>query len=378
MTRAAFIIGAKRTPVAPRNGAFASITATELGQCTIEKLLKELHLPGNVVECSIISNALYGGGNPARLSALAAAIPESAPALTIDTQCCGGIDALHIASSLIRSGDHDFILAGGSESFSTAPRRFRRTAGSDPDIEYQRPPFSPWSDRDPDMLEAAATLAKDLAITRVEQEEYARKSHTKALAAMTKIAQECISISGLQADSFTRNLSDRAQRKLPVLAGDVGFGITASTTAVEADASAICAVVSENYLNAHPEFRSKAVRILGGSSVGSDPTMPGLAPVAAVKKTLGDLSLNIVQFDIFEMMEAFSSQAIACMQLCDIDPTITNLSGGALARGHPIGASGAINVVRLYQEMVCNLDFKLGLATIAGAGGLGSTLVLQK
>lgn len=378
MTNAAYIIGAKRTPVAPRNGALASISAPELGKHVIESLLNELRMPGEAVDHCILGNALYGGGNPARLSALAAGIPESIPALTIDTQCCGGLDAMLLASNMIGAGNHDFILAGGAESYSTAPRRFSRSVGDTPDIEYNRPPFSPWSDRDPDMLDAAAALAKDLSISRDEQEDFARKSHAKALAAKSKLQIECASIAGCQNDSFTRSLSPRMQSKLPLLAGEGDFGITASTTAVEADASAVCAVVSDRFLTVHPELRPKAIRILGGNSVGSDPAMPGLAPVAAINNTLNALSLNAVQFDVIEMMEAFASQAIACMRICNLDVSRTNLGGGALARGHPIGASGAINAVRLYHEMIANADFKLGLAAIAGAGGLGSAIVLNK
>lgn len=378
MTSRAYIIGAIRTPVAPRNGAFALMNATTLGQLVIEGLLGELNLPNDVVEYCIFGNALYAGGNPTRLSALAAKIPESNPALTIDSQCCGGLDSLLLACSLVKSGKHDFILAGGMESFSTAPRRFMRSIGDSPDTEYKRPPFSPWPDRDPDMLEAAATLAMELKITRAEQEEFARISHSKALSAKTKLVQECISISDQQTDTFARNLTFQTQQRLPKLAGEDDFGITASTTAVEADGSAVCAVVSESFLVAHPKFQSKAVRILGGNSVGSDPTMPGLAPVAAVKKTLNDCSLNIVHFSVIEVMEAFASQAIACMKLCDMDQNKVNLGGGALARGHPIGASGTINAVRLYYEMLSNSDFNLGLATIAGAGGLASTIVFEK
>lgn len=378
MTNAAYIIGAKRTPVAPKNGAFAAISAPRLGQFVIEDLLGEIGLPGEAVEQCIFGNALYAGGNPARLSALAAGLPESTPAMTIDTQCCGGLDSLHLACSLITAGRYDVILAGGIESYSTAPRRLKRAQGNAPDIEYKRPPFSPWSDRDPDMLDAAAMLAKEHSITRLAQEAYARKSHSKAIAAKARLTSECVSVSSIQTDSFARNLHDRAQSKLRVLAGDPDFGVTASTTAVEADASAICAVASESFLLSNPTFRPNAVRILGGVSVGGDPAMPGIAPVAAIKSTLSELSLNIVQFSAIEVMEAFACQAIACIKLCGMNQDKVNLGGGALARGHPIGASGAINAVRLYHELISNSERKLGLATIAGAGGLGSTLVLER
>ena len=292
MSTSCWMIGAKRTPVAPRCGAYAGIGAPELGSLVVRALLDELRVPADLVDCCVFANGLYGGGNPARVSALAAGIPESVPSLTIDTQCCGGLDAIHLARSLVISGAHDFVLAGGLESYSTAPRRFRRSSGGGPDEEYSRPPFTPWVDRDPDMLDAAFLLSAEMNISRSEQEAYACKSHAVALKSRQRMRGECVSVRGLVIDSFTREMSRKLCCRLPLIAGDSEHGLTAATVAVEADASAVCAIVSGDFLNSHSRMKTHALDIIGGISVGSDPTVPGLAPVAAVRETLDGLSLS--------------------------------------------------------------------------------------
>lgn len=378
MSGAVWMAGARRTPVAPRGGAFAGLDAHRIGAAPITALVDDLGLAGDAVGCVIFGNGVYGGGNPARLSALAAGLPETVPAMTIDTQCCGGLDAIHLAHSLVASGAHEFVLAGGVESYSAAPRRFRRSAAGEADVEYQRPPFSPWPGRDPDMLEAAALLARQIGITRAEQEAFACRSHADALAARERLAAECVPLGGLAHDAFTRRIGPKLCARLPVLAGDDAHGLTTATTAVEADAGAVCAIVSDGFLAAHPHLKPRAIRVAGGLSLGDDPAMPALAPVAAVRETLARFSLAMDGFDVFELMEAFAVQAIACIRLAGFAPERTNLGGGALARGHPVGASGAINAVRLYHEMLVRPEAGKGLAAIAGAGGLAATLVLAR
>ena len=378
MSGAVWMVGARRTPVAPRRGAFAALEAHQVGAAPIAALVDDLDLPADAVDCVILGNGIYGGGNPARLSALAAGLPETVPAMTIDTQCCGGLDAIQLAHGLIGAGAHDVVLAGGVESYSAAPRRFRRSRTGEADAEYERPPFSPWPERDPDMLEAAALLARQMGITRQEQEAFACQSHADALAARDRLAGECVPLDGLSQDAFTRPISLKLCARLPVLAGDAAHGLTSATVAVEADGAAVCAIVSDGFLAAHPNLKPRAIRVVGGLSMGDDPAMPALAPVAAVRETLARYSMAMDVFDVCELMEAFAVQAIACIRVAGFVPERTNPGGGALARGHPVGASGAINAVRLYHEMLVRPEAAAGLAAIAGAGGLAATLVLSR
>lgn len=367
----AFIIAARRTAVAPRDGAFRALEAHELAAPVVRAVLEDAQVAPKEVQDVIFGNALYGGGNPARMAALAAGLPDRVPALTLDTQCCAGLDAVLLAAARIEAGEADIILAGGVESFSRAPLRLKRPRGPDEAPHpYQRPPFAPFAARDPDLIEAAAALARELGMPRSAQEVFAVESHRKAMAAGEG---EIVVLENLQRDAFTRALDPKLCARLPVVAGDAEHGVTAATIAVEADAAAVVLVVSEKIAK-----RAKyAARILGGARRGGEPERPGLAPIGAARAVLERLGMSGDELVAAEIMEAFAVQAMACIDGVGLDPQIVNPGGGALARGHPIGASGAILCVRLFEnKKAAPGSGFLGLAAIAAAGGLGSALLL--
>lgn len=367
---AAYILAARRTAVAPRNGAFRDVALHDLTAPVLRAVLADSGVER--VDEVILGNALYGGGNPARLAALAAGLPEDVPALTLDTQCCAGLDAIRLAAARIAAGEAEIILAGGCESFSRSPLRFTRPLRPDEaPQEYRRPPFTPWCERDPDMIVAAAALARELEISRTAQEAFAVASHAKALD--QEDTGEIVNLGGLSRDAFTRRLDARLCARLPVVEGDAMHGVTTATIAVEADAAAVVLVVSERVWRA---MGSKGVRIAGGAARGGDPERPGLAPVAAAKALLQRLGLRASDLACAEIMEAFAVQAMACIDGIGLDPAAVNPGGGGLSRGHPIGASGAILAVRLFHELRGRDGGAAGLAAIAAAGGLGSALVL--
>lgn len=371
----AVIAGACRTAVAPRGGAFRAIEAWDLAAAPIRALLATMGLPAGEVDAVILGNALYGGGNPARLALLAAGIPEDRSALTVDSQCCAGLDAIALAAARIRAGDAEVIVAGGVESFSRAPERRRRplTPG-EPAVSYDRPPFSPWPARDPDMIPAAADLAQACGVSRARQEDYAVASHAAARIAPPSPG-EIVDLAGLTRDAFARRLTPALCARLPALAGDAGHAVTAATVAVEADAAAVVLVVSDR-VAARLRPPGRTVRIAGTASAGGDPVMPGLAPIAASRRLLARRGIAPHDVTVAEVMEAFAVQAIACIEGIGLDPACINRGGGALARGHPIGASGAILAVRLWHELQKAPPGSRGLATIAAAGGLGSAMLL--
>lgn len=374
--RSAWIIAARRTPVAPINGAFRDIEPHELGARVIRALIIDAEIPPQEIDAVIFGNALYGGGNPARMAALAAELPQNVGALSVDTQCCAGLDAIALAAAQIESGACDAIIAGGVESYSRAPMRYRRPKARDEaPMLYERPPFTPWPHNDPDMLDAAAELARMRKDSRSAQDDYAIASHACALSA-PPTSREIVPIGGLSRDAFTRRLTPPLCARLPVLAGDELHGINAATIAVEADAAAAVLVVSEDV--ARRCKTAMPVRIKGSVSMGGDPAMPGLAPVAATQKLLARLDLKPADITAAEIMEAFAAQAMACRDLTGLRPDQVNRGGGALARGHPIGASGAILIVRLWHDMQKAQPSQHGLAMIAAAGGLGSAMVLTR
>jgi len=368
----AYIVSGRRTPVGVRGGWFAAAEIADLAAPVIQMVLDDAGIAPSAVDAVIMGNALYGGGNPTRVAALAAGLPEQVPAFTVDSQCCAGLDAVALARSLIVSGEADAVIAGGVESYSRAPIRQRRpSTPTEQPLEYNRPPFTPWPDRDPDMLESAADLAARRKLPRQAQEAFAVESHRKARGDR-QLSDEIVPMGGHDSDEFTRNLTARTCARLNVLAGDEAFGVTAATTAVEADAAAAVLVVSERWLADRPR-----VALLGSERQGGDPMCPALAPIAAARTLLQRLELEASEVAVVEMMEAFAVQAIACVEEIGLDPESVNRRGGALARGHPIGASGAILAVRLFHDLRRSAPDAVGLAAIAAAGGISSAMVFR-
>lgn len=363
-----FLASARRSATVPRGGALAALPLHDLVAPVIAAALTDARTGADEVQELILSNALGAGGNPARLAALAAGLPLSVAGLSIDRQCAGGLDALLLGAALIRAGQYDIVLAGGAESYSRRPLRLRTFADGRPPEPYDAPPFSPDPARDPDMAEAADALGRKLGISRADQDRWAVESHRKALAARQRLAAEIVPVAGLGHDPFARTLGLRLAGRAQVVTGD----ITAANMSVAADGAAICVLMSGRMARARG---LTAVELGPGATAGSDPAMPGTAPVAAIAHALSAAGLHADDLARSEIMEAFAVQAIACQQLAGLDPRVMNAGGGALARGHPIGASGAVLAVRLYHEL--RRTGGAGLAAIAAAGGIGTALVLR-
>lgn len=370
MSRQAFIVSALRTAVAPSGGAFNATDLHDLAAPVLRCCLAEAGLEPDQLDELILGNALGGGGNPARLAALNAGLPVRIAGLSIDRQCCSGLDAISLAAQIIRAGAADVILAGGAESHSRRPTRLRTDPDGGPAIAYDRPPFSPWPDRDPDMHVAAAKLAVHERISKQEQDDWAIASHRHARAAKDRLRQEMVPLAtaALERDPFTRDLSPGLCARAKPICGT----ITPANAAVSADAAAFTLIVSERMLG-----RLKtptALRIRQAATLGAEPEWPGLAPVTAIRHVLEAEAQKPATLTRVEVMEAYAVQAIACLRHTDLPVEIANMGGGALARGHPIGASGAILAVRLFHELA--ISGGCGLAAIAAAGGLGSALLL--
>ncbi|MBK4217990.1 thiolase family protein [Paracoccus caeni] len=365
----AVIVGTLRSAVVPRHGAFDRLEIHQLAAPVISTLLAQTGIAAWEVDELILGNALGAGGNPARLAALQAGLPKLVGGLTIDRQCCSGMDAVLLADALIRAGRCEVVIAGGAESYSRRPMRLRTDPEGGPAIPYDQPPFAPSPEQDPLMPDAADRIAREMNISRQDQDDWAVTSHARAQAAVTRLHDEITVINGVAADPFTRPLTQRLAARAPVLSGTV----TKANTAVAADAAAFCLLVSERIAK---RLSTPHWRILSGMTLGDDPSLPGIAPVAAIRETLAATGLTPDRLHAIEMMEAFAAQAIACARMTDLPADRINPGGGALARGHPIGASGAINLVRLAREL--ESPGQTGLAAIAAAGGLGTAVVMER
>ena len=358
------IIVAKRTAVCPRGGGFAALEIEALAAPVVQALLELSGISGGEVDELICSNALGAGGNPARLVALAAGLPERVAGLSIDRQCAGGLDAILIARALVESGAAEVVIAGGVESYSRRPLRFRTDPGGGAAVQYDQARFTPWADRDPLMVQAAADLAVDLGISRADQDAWAVASHARARVGLGEIVE----LAGQSRDAFARGLSLAVAARAKVLTGD----ITVANAAVAADAAAFVLVVSDRV--AAKVAPAQGLRIIGGVSLGGDPVQPGVVPIAAMNAVLARAGVRADQLAVTEIMEAYAVQAMACVTGVGLDAACVNIGGGALSRGHPIGASGAILAVRLFYE----LQAGMGLAAIASAGGIGSALLVAR
>ncbi|MEX0623427.1 MAG: thiolase family protein [Saccharospirillum sp.] len=377
MSAAVYLVAARRTPVAPVKGAFKALSVSDLAVPVIQAVLSDVGFNPADIDQVMLGNALYGGGNPARLIALAAGLPEFVPALTLDTQCCSGLDALRLGAQAIASGQADVVLAGGVESTSRRAIRHHRPLSPDSEpLGYERPAFTPWPDRDPDMADSAARLAHEQGITLLQQNAWAMDSHAKALAAQSRLAGECVELAGLAVDAATRPLTQRLASRTPKIAHWQSGEINVAGTALQADAAAVCLLVSQSMLTRLPAG-TRAMRWVADISGGGPADSPPWAIVPVVQRLFERNGLSADHFHRIELMEAYAVQAIVNAHQLGLPLNKVNQGGGALARGHPIGASGAILAVRAYHEMALAPKGSLALAAIAAAGGLASSVVLE-
>lgn len=357
------IIAARRSAVVPRGGAFAKLSLEDLSAPVIRALLADAGMGPQDVDEVICANALGGGGNPARRVALAAGLPERVAGLSLDRQCLGGLDALLLARSLIESGAARVVIAGGVESFSRRPIRLMTDPRGGPSMPYDQPPFTPWPERETGVTEAAAALALRLGISRNDQDHLAVHSHARAVAARVRLQAEIVPIQGQGDDAFSRPLNLALAQRAAVLAGTV----TAANTAVAADAAAFVLMTAQ-------DAGSDGLRLRAGVTLGSNPFDAAMGAVPAMRAVLDMAGLAAANLQVVELMEAYAVQAIACAEALGLPRERINLGGGALARGHPIGASGAILAVRMFHELKAGP----GLTAISAAGGLGSAILFER
>ena len=404
MQRGIPLLAWARSPVAPVGGALSHLHSHELAAPVLAALLAQTGLPAQAIDAVVLGNALGAGGNPARMLALAAGLPDACAAHTIDTQCCSGLDAIAMAVGLLQSGQAEIVIAGGAEAWSRSPIRQTRPLHKDEHPQsYERPPFAPDPARDPDMLQSAADYALQQGYTRAQQEHYAVQSHQRAIAAQAQIATEIIPITGLNHDDYPRPLkAEHVARiaRMPVVAQAQSAGeqstiathaLSTLTVSCKADGAALVLLATDEACARYG--LAPGARWLASASIGVAPETPLLAAIAATRKVLArggyaaqSLSkseltaqdLSAKELASLELHDAFAVQGLAFCDAFALAPEQINTEGGGLARGHPIGASGAIALVRCLAQLERRaLPQALGLAAIAGAGGIGAATLVQ-
>ena len=370
----ALIAAWARSAVVPRGGAFNALHAHEIAEPVLQALLQRAGLPASAVDAVVLGNALGAGGNPARMLALHAGLPQRCAALTIDTQCCAGLDAVAMGAALIAAGQAHVVVVGGAEAWSRSPMRMHRPIRADEmAVPYERPTFAPTPEQDPDMLQSAALYAAAHGYTRAEQETYALQSHARAVNSQMHIAAEIVAVAGVQHDAYPRHMTPERAARMPVVAG-----LSALTISAQADGAALVLLMSAQ---ACEKWGVSAVMsLLAHASVGGAPEVPLAAAELAAHEVLQRAGgLKASEVSRVELHDAFAVQGLSFAKGLGLAPEQLNLHGGGLARGHPIGASAAVALVRLLSDLaVSNQPIAKGLVAVAGAGGLGSAALVQR
>lgn len=373
-SQAPVIIAAARTPIGTAGHSLSDLTVDRLSAPVLTSLLDRVDVDGGVVDEVILGNCMGPGGNVARLTALVAGLPEEVPGLTVDRQCASGLAAIGLASHLVRDGA-GMVLAGGGESASTAPWRFWPPVGGGEPQRYQRAPFAP-AGLDLDMGISNDLLAAEAGVSRQRQDDYAARSHALATAAQEVgvFDSEIVAVEGVLRDDRPRTglTAERLARLRPAFRA--GGTVTAGNSCGVSDGAAAVAVVSSQY---HQELGRSGLRILSTATAGVAASRPGRGLVPAVRIALDRAGISLDEIDAIELNEAFAGQVLACCDELRLDPDRVCEEGGALALGHPWGASGAVLVVRLFSRLVTRRQGRFGLAAIAAGGGMGVAMVVE-
>lgn len=374
-SRTPVIVAARRTPIGTSGLALRDVDVVGLASPVLRATSGDAGLssPSQVV----LGNCMGPGGNVARVSSLAAGFPVSTPAMSVDLQCGSGLAAITTACDLIRSGSAETVLAGGAESASTAPWRMWPPVNDAAPQRYSRAPFAPSEIGDPEMGAAADEVARRWGISRARQDAYAVRSHSRAAAARAagRFDAELVPLPQLGRDERIRdNLRAATLARLPAAFSSDGT-VTAGNACGINDGAAAVALVTEEQRRADG---IPGLACLDWVTLGSDPNLPGVGPVPAVRALLRRNGVTAEDLGVIEINEAFAAQVLACCDELAIDEERVCLDGGALALGHPWGASGAVLAVRLFGQMVRDDGPELGLATIAVGGGQGVAVLVQR
>ena len=379
----AVIVSAVRTPFARVGGGLASLAATELGATAIGGGLERAGLSGEDVGYVVMGQVLQAGAGqaPARQAAIAAGIPKEVPADTINKVCASSIRAIEIAELMIATGRHDVVVTGGMESMSRAPyllpkARFGYRLGNGEVLDHVVFDGLTSTFDGLHMVQQASAVSRELGISRREQDEWAARSHARAAAAQDagRLAEEIVPVGDVAEDEGIRR--DTTLEKLaslrPVFDPD---GTTTAGNAPGVNDGASCVVVcSEDWAAARGV--EPLARIVGHAYVAEEFAYLARTPAAASKRVLEAAGRTMDDVARVEINEAFSSVAKQSTRMLGADEELVNVNGGAVALGHPIGASGGRIVATLVHELRRN-DGGLGLAAICSGGGQGDAVLLE-
>ena len=386
-----YIASAVRTAVGNLGKSLRNIPAQELGSCVINEAVKKAKIEKSDVNEIIFGQVLTGGTgqNPARQAAIKSGIPKEIPAYVVNQVCGSGIRSIASGFQSIQSGDSKIVVAGGQESMSLAPHAIYLRDGKklgDTELIDTMIKDGLWDAfHGYHMGITAENVAEKFQVTRDQQDEFALKSQEKALKAQkqNRFINEIVNfkIKSKKAETnFDRDEHPREglnlnalSRLKPVFKKD-GTVTAGNASGINDGAAAVTLISSEEAKKRNIE---KLVTIKSWASCGVDPALMGTGPIPSAKKALDLAGWKINEVDLFEINEAFAAQSIAVIKTLSIPEEKVNVNGGAIALGHPIGASGTRILVTLIHEMI-KRNVKKGLATLCIGGGMGIAMCIER
>ncbi|HEQ4643742.1 TPA: acetyl-CoA C-acetyltransferase [Streptococcus pyogenes] len=387
------IVEALRTPIGAFGGSFKSVSAVELGTTVLKKILDKTQVKPEMVDEVILGNILHAGlgQNVARQVAVHSGIPEDKTAFTLDMVCGSGLKAIQLATQSIMLGDADIVIAGGVENMSQAAyvstqHRFGQRLGNSQLIDTLVHDGLTDAFNNYHMGITAENVAQKYAISREEQDQFALESQEKAAKALEnhRFADEIVPVSVPQrrkdplivtTDEYPKvdTSLEKLQQLRPAFLPKEGT-VTAGNASGINDGAALLMLMTEE--KALELGLTPLVTIESYASAGVAPELMGTGPIPATQKALKKAGLTISDLDLVESNEAFAAQSLAVLKDLKLNPEIVNVNGGAIALGHPIGASGARILVTLIHEMK-KRQVTRGLATLCIGGGQGTAVIVK-
>tara|TARA_B100000575_G_C23125350_1_gene651916 strand:+ start:1190 stop:2362 length:1173 start_codon:yes stop_codon:yes gene_type:complete len=386
-----FITSAKRTAVGSLGKSLKNIKAEDLGSAVISSVIKESKLKLNELDEVIMGQVLTGGSgqNPARQAAMKSGIPKETPAYVVNQVCGSGIRSVASGFQSIRAEDSKILIAGGQENMSLAPHAIHLRDGKklgDTELIDTMIKDGLWDAfHGYHMGITAENVAEKFQVTRDEQDKFAFKSQEKALKAQkeNRFKEEIVSLKIKSKKSEINFIKDEHPREginldtlsrlKPVFKKD-GTVTAGNASGINDGAAAVTLMTSDEV---EKRGLKKLVSIRSWASCGVDPALMGTGPIPSAKKALDLAGWTVKDVDLFEINEAFAAQSIAVVKTLSIPEEKVNVNGGAIALGHPIGASGTRILVTLIHEMI-KRDVKKGLATLCIGGGMGIAMCIER
>ena len=390
--REVVIASAVRTAIGKFGGSLLPLSAPELGAIVIKEALKRANVPGEKVDEVIFGNVLQAGlgQNPARQASIKAGLPIEVPAFTVNKVCGSGLKCVELAAQSILAGDNDIVVAGGMESMSNAPfvtsgkARWGLRMGDSKLVDVMIKDGLWDAFNNYHMGITSENVAEKFGVTREDQDEVSARSQQRAIAAIKSGAfkDEIVPVTiktkkgetVFDTDEFPREGTTTEILAKLRPAFKQGGTVTAGNASGLNDGAAALVIMSAE--KAQELVIKPMAKILSYASAGVDPAIMGIGPIPASRKALSKAGLEVKDLDLIEANEAFAAQFVEVGRELNFDPDKVNVNGGAIALGHPIGASGARILVTLLYALK-NRDKKLGLATLCIGGGMGTSAVVE-